>query len=115
MLQGCLQFVIVVFPDHTRLLFLTISGECGSHKRSAQAVCTACCGDSLCNSDNCYVVLGNIHWVGLIWNSKTLMTLTLCLLGNFSFNCRLLIFFFKIDFFEKTISVLRSECQTDWI
>ena len=23
--RGCLQFVIVVFPDHTRLLFLTIN------------------------------------------------------------------------------------------
>ena len=23
--RGCLQFVIVVFPDHTHLLFLTIS------------------------------------------------------------------------------------------
>ena len=23
--QGCLQFVIVVFPDHTHLLFLTLS------------------------------------------------------------------------------------------
>ena len=22
--QGCLRFVIVVFPDHTRLLFITV-------------------------------------------------------------------------------------------
>ena len=25
--RGCLQFVIVVFPDHTHLLFLNIIGE----------------------------------------------------------------------------------------
>ena len=25
--QGCLQFVIVVFPDHTHLLFLKFSGQ----------------------------------------------------------------------------------------
>ena len=25
--RGCLQFVIVVFPDHTHLLFLRISGK----------------------------------------------------------------------------------------
>ena len=30
--RGCLQFVIVVFPDHTHLLFLTIPSELvGSH------------------------------------------------------------------------------------
>ena len=31
--RGCLQFVIVVFPDHTHLLFLTLSqsGEPMSH------------------------------------------------------------------------------------
>ena len=29
-LRGCLQFVIVVFPDHTHLLFFSISG-CSSH------------------------------------------------------------------------------------
>ena len=26
--QGCLQFVIVVFPDHTRLLFLSTDTQC---------------------------------------------------------------------------------------
>ena len=25
--RGCLQFVIVVFPDHTHLLFFTLSGR----------------------------------------------------------------------------------------
>ena len=31
--RGCLQFVIVVFPDHTHLLFLTIfSADCTSHR-----------------------------------------------------------------------------------
>ena len=28
---GCLQFVIVVFPDHTHLLFLTVSRENCKH------------------------------------------------------------------------------------
>ena len=27
--RGCLQFVIVVFPDHTHLLFLSLSGGTG--------------------------------------------------------------------------------------
>ena len=29
--RGCLQFVIVVFPDHTRLLFLTFSSFTQGH------------------------------------------------------------------------------------
>ena len=28
--RGCLQFVIVVFPDHTHLLFSMISRACGN-------------------------------------------------------------------------------------
>ena len=41
---------------------------------------------------------------------------TLCLLGNFPcFFCRLLIFFFKINAFEKHLSDISSECQTVWI
>ena len=28
--QGCLQFVIVVFPDHTHLLFLTVRFKCSA-------------------------------------------------------------------------------------
>ena len=43
------------------------------------------------------------------------MSLTLCLLGNFSrFFCRLLTFS-KITFFLKILSGVPSECQTVWI
>ena len=30
--RGCLQFVIVVFPDHTHLLFVLSAGPCGDSK-----------------------------------------------------------------------------------
>ena len=39
--QGCLQFVIVVFPDHTHLLFLNIN----INEREVIASVNACCKD----------------------------------------------------------------------
>ena len=56
-------------------------------------------------------------------SSKVLSTyrinhpLTICLLGNFScfLSSDLLIFFFKINFFEKFFQELPLECQTVWI
>ena len=38
--------------------------------------------------------------------------LTLCILGNFSCFCCLLLAFFKINFFQKIIAGTLSECQT---
>ena len=38
-LRGCLQFVIEVFPDHTHLLFLTLSNQTLRHKFKRIRIC----------------------------------------------------------------------------
>ena len=37
--RGCLQFVIVVFPDHTHLLFLTLSNQTSRYKFKRSKIC----------------------------------------------------------------------------
>ena len=48
-------------------------------------------------------------------NSVCMFGSTFCMLGNFSCFCCRLLTFFKIDFFEKFLQELPSECQTVWI
>ena len=36
---GCLRFVIVVFPDHTHLLFLTINDICDPSREKGRVGC----------------------------------------------------------------------------
>ena len=40
--RGCLQFVIVVFPDHTRLLFLVISLKMDGYIQNRYLVLKEC-------------------------------------------------------------------------
>ena len=40
--RGCLQFVIVVFPDHTHLLFLSCRGLNGTYYSRAKITISLC-------------------------------------------------------------------------
>ena len=40
--QGCLQFMIVVFPDHTHLLFLSLNRHCLMKKEIKSILLTHC-------------------------------------------------------------------------
>ena len=52
---GCLLFVIVVFPDHTHLLFL---GVCNQMKRDALIACCVC--DFLFHGYRCIPDIGRV-------------------------------------------------------
>ena len=56
--QGCLRFVIVVFPDHTHLLFLTIILL---GKRKPVGLLQMCCG---CLLFMCLFL--KVPWVGML-------------------------------------------------
>ena len=38
-----------------------LKGNCGNRKRSAQHLCTACCGDNLCNRGSCFEILSKFY------------------------------------------------------
>ena len=44
--RGCLQFVIVVFPDHTHLLFLS-TPRCKSQIPAKETECLSCFGRNI--------------------------------------------------------------------
>ena len=48
-------------------------------------------------------------------NSRASQGLNSLTPGNFIVLFSRLLIFFKINFFEKILSILPSECQTDWI
>ena len=35
-----------------------LTGLCGNKKRAGNMVCSACCGDAVCNGDSCEDILG---------------------------------------------------------
>lgn len=50
------------------------SGSCGNIKRAGQQVCTACCGDTLCNHGSCNDVLDRLYHM---WKAQTLDFVTM--------------------------------------